>query len=203
MPSYTDFYAIPIYFKTSHDFKMAGEDAAVQQFIIYKCGSVLTLIGVMWLFRGTIKYYTQQKVFAYVMHKITNRMNKATARSKKKLFSEVHNYKERVSHDLKILEVGAGTAANLAFLPSNCKLTCLDPNPHFEGYIKENLGKSDTVVTAEIIQGVAENIPLENDTFDVVMCTMVLCCVPSAEQSLSEIRRVLKPVSMLIFTVFV
>lgn len=173
---------------------MANEDALVQNFIVYKCGTALAVLGTMWYFRGTIKYYTQQKLFAYIMNRITKRINIGLRYRKKKIFDKIHDYKEQLREDLKVLEVGAGSAANLQYLPENCKLTCLDPNPHFEGYIKENLLKSKTVVTADIVQGFAEDMPLESDMFDVVICTLVLCCVSSVERSLEEIKRVLKPV---------
>lgn len=173
---------------------MASEDVVVQNFIIYKCGSALAFLGAMWLFRGTIRYYTQQKLFAYFMNRFTKKMNKGMRPQKETVFGNIHKYKANVRRDLIVLEVGAGSAANLEFLPPNCKLTCLDPNPHFEGYIKENLGKTDTVVSAEIVRGYAENIPLESNKFDVVICTLVLCCVTNVEKSLAEIKRVMKPV---------
>ena len=178
--------------------KMAVEDAVVQNFIIFKCGSTLAAIGLMWYFRKTINYYTHQKLFAYIMNRITAKMNRGLRREKESIFDRIHKHKNNINRDLTVLEVGAGSAANLEFLPYNCKLTCLDPNPHFEGYIKQNLGKTDTVVSAEIIRGYAEDIPAEDNIYDVVVCTLVLCSVSCVKKSLEEIKRVLKPVSILV-----
>jgi ubiquinone/menaquinone biosynthesis C-methylase UbiE len=123
-------------------------------------------------------------------------MNRGMKKYKTKIFQFVHDYRETVNKDLKILEVGAGTAANLEFLPSNTKLVCLDPNPHFLGYIKKNLKNHDTVISAEIIKGCAEEMPLDSESFDTVVCTLVLCSVTDIEASLKEIKRVLKKVSI-------
>ncbi|XP_052819106.1 thiol S-methyltransferase METTL7B-like [Mya arenaria] len=170
---------------------MSAEDAVVQNFLIYKIGSAVVIASAMWLFRKRIKYHTQQRMFAWFMDRVTNRMNRGLYKYKTEVFQYVHKHKRDVNHDLKVLEVGAGTAANLQFLPDNTSLTCLDPNPHFVGYIKSNLKKNDKVVEAEIVTGFAENMPFEDKQFDVVICTLVLCSVKDVDDCLKEIKRVL------------
>lgn len=177
---------------------MAAEDAQVQTFVIYNVGSTLGILAVIWYFRKQIVHHTFQRIFAWGMNKITSRLNRAVRKEKKSLFQVVNDYKNRVNKDLSILEIGSGSAANLKFFPSNTRLTCLDPNPHFVGYIKKNLKKNDTVISAEIVLGVAEDMPLEDNTFDVVVCTFVLCSVTDVTKCLQEIKRVLKPVSFCI-----
>lgn len=176
---------------------MAVEDATIQSFLFYKIGSLCAISGVIWYFRKTIMYYTYQRIFAWAIDRFTAGLNKALFKDKTKLFGLVHEYQERLNNkDLNILEVGSGSAANLAFFPSNTKLVCLDPNPHFVGYIKKNLKKHDTVISAEIVQGYAEEMPFASESFDVVVCTLVLCSVHNVERSLDEMKRVLKPVSI-------
>ncbi|KAL4236228.1 Methyltransferase-like protein [Mactra antiquata] len=172
---------------------MAVEDAQVQSFLFYKVGTAIGISGVIWYFRGTIMHHIYHRMFAWFMNRITDRMNRGLWRKKERLFEVVKDYKEKVNKDLSILEVGAGTATNLKFFPSNTRLTCLDPNPHFAGYIENNLKTTDTVVQAEIVQGFAEKMPLEDNKFDVVVCTLVLCSVTDVSKSLQEIKRVLKP----------
>ncbi|KAH3849287.1 putative methyltransferase-like protein 7A [Dreissena polymorpha] len=173
---------------------MAAEDAAIQQYVL-KVGSVLAVVGLLWYYRRMI----QQKLFAWFMNKITKRTNRAFYKYKKKVFASVHNYQQAKNRDLSILEVGAGSAANLQFFPVNTELTCLDPNTNFVGYIKSNLEKCNKVVSAEIVQGYAEDMPFKSDTFDVVVSTLVLCSVKDVEKSLREIKRVLKPGGMFVF----
>lgn len=171
---------------------MAVWDKQFQDFLIYKIGTVCVISGIMWIFRQKIRYHFSQRIFAWAMNKITDRVNRGMKKYKTKIFQFV--YRDNVNKDLTILEVGAGSAANLAFLPCNTKLVCLDPNPHFLGYMKKNLKKHDTVISAEIVQGFAEKIPLESERFDTVVSTLVLCSVNDIEASLKEIKRVLKKV---------
>ena len=44
-----------------------------------------------------------------------------------------------------------------------------------------------------------EQLPIENDSFDTLVCTWTLCSIPDAEQAVSEMRRVLKPGGTMIF----
>src|SRR5206468_3807244 len=46
---------------------------------------------------------------------------------------------------------------------------------------------------AEFVETGAESLPFEDDSFDTVVSTLVLCTVPDADRALAEIRRVLKP----------
>jgi len=173
---------------------MAAEDAVLQNIIVYRIGPVFAILGAMWYFRTSLKYHTQQRVFAWYMNRITKRMNRGLYKYKSDVFREVQNYKNELGRDLKVLDVGAGSAANLQFLPKNTELTCLDPNPHFVGYIKKNLKQHDSVVAAEIVTGYAEQMPLEDESFDVVIITLVLCSVKDIDKALAEVKRVLKKV---------
>ena len=45
-----------------------------------------------------------------------------------------------------------------------------------------------------MVQGVAEAMPFEDNSVDVVVGTMVLCSVQSVRKACEEVKRVLKPV---------
>jgi ubiquinone/menaquinone biosynthesis C-methylase UbiE len=49
------------------------------------------------------------------------------------------------------------------------------------------------------IEGSAEEIPLDDESFDAVVMTWTLCTVPDPLKTLGEIKRVLKPDGRLIF----
>ena len=53
--------------------------------------------------------------------------------------------------------------------------------------------------TAKVVPAPAEKLPFEDDSFDTVVSTLVLCGVDDQQQALREIRRVLRPGGRLLF----
>jgi ubiquinone/menaquinone biosynthesis C-methylase UbiE len=51
----------------------------------------------------------------------------------------------------------------------------------------------------DLIEGSAEEIPLEDAIIDTVVTTWTLCTIPDASRALKEMRRVLKPEGRLLF----
>lgn len=96
-----------------------------------------------------------------------------------------------------VLEIGAGTGANLRHYPRTIgKLVLTEPDPHMR---RRLAGKTDATFRAEIIEAGAERLPFENESFDVVVSTLVCCSVASVEEALAEIHRVLRPEGRLVF----
>ena len=52
---------------------------------------------------------------------------------------------------------------------------------------------------AKVVRAPAEQLPFEDDTFDVAVSTLVLCGVDDQARALGELRRVLRPGGRLIF----
>ncbi len=89
----------------------------------------------------------------------------------------------------RILEIGAGTGANLSYYPKGAQLTVIEPNPHMMKRLKakaESLG-----ISVSFIDQAAERLPFPDGSFDTVIATLVLCSVDYPAHSLSEIARVL------------
>lgn len=97
----------------------------------------------------------------------------------------------------RVLEIGPGTGANLEYYSKNITLIGLEPNPYMQQYFREKARSFD--INYEIITSKAEDIPLADSSVDAVVSTLVLCSVDVPEQSLREIRRVLKPGGSFIF----
>ena len=97
----------------------------------------------------------------------------------------------------KFLDVGCGAGYSLmrASQDLNCKVEGIDADPgsHGVGRFIKNM-----VDTVPIKQGFAENLPYENETFDVVYSSHVLEHVNDEAKSLSEMKRVLKKDGVLI-----
>ena len=74
----------------------------------------------------------------------------------------------------------------------------VEPNRMFDDYIYAAAAKTKTPMT--IVPGKAEAIPVEDNSVDIVVGTMVLCSVASVQQSLNEVFRVLKPGGKYLFT---
>ncbi|MDR8390481.1 class I SAM-dependent methyltransferase [Aliifodinibius sp. S!AR15-10] len=125
---------------------------------------------------------------AWMLHKGEDRYNQRVEERKRRIFSGLSG---------SVLEIGPGTGANLEFYPERVLLTGLEPNPHMKRYLKEKADKLGRQI--EILTGAAEDIPLENESMDGVVSTLVLCSVSDLQQTLHEIKRVLKPGGTFLF----
>jgi ubiquinone/menaquinone biosynthesis C-methylase UbiE len=95
-----------------------------------------------------------------------------------------------------VLEIGAGTGANLALYPSTItSLTVTEPSQAMMRKLRKRLG--ERAVTA--LRAPAEDLPFDDDTFDTVVSTLTLCTVDDQPRALREIHRVLCPSGRLLF----
>lgn len=98
----------------------------------------------------------------------------------------------------RVVEIGAGTGANLDLYPEGVKeLILVEPDPHMTRRLRAKLAGSGR--TATVIEAGAERLPLEDAGFDTVVATLVLCTIPDPAAALREVARVLKPGGRLLF----
>lgn len=96
----------------------------------------------------------------------------------------------------RVLELGAGTGLNLQHYPEAIRsLTLVEPDPHMTKQLRQKLAPGE----AELVEAPAERLPFDDDSFDTVVVTLVLCTVPDQAGALAEIARVLKPDGQLLF----
>lgn len=94
--------------------------------------------------------------------------------------------------ETKFLEPGIGTGrTGLPIIRRGYPYTGIDISNEMMSELPLKLPRTMTNLT--LIQGDASSLPLQNDSFDVVLTTHVLQCLPDWQVGLSEIRRVLKP----------
>ena len=97
-----------------------------------------------------------------------------------------------------VLEVGAGTGANLAHYNGKVEsLVFTEPEPAMIRRLQKKAREEAPL--AKILRAPAEDLPFEDDTFDTVVSTLVLCGVDDQARALREIKRVLRPAGRLLF----
>ena len=98
-----------------------------------------------------------------------------------------------------VLEIGGGTGANLpCYGPAVGSLTITEPQPPMLRRL-ERSGPSAHRPDARVLRAPAEDLPFDDDSFDVAVSTLVLCGVDDQPRALRELRRVLRPGGRLLF----
>lgn len=99
----------------------------------------------------------------------------------------------------RVLELGVGGGLNLAFYEPAAveEVVGVDPSAELRAIAAEAPRPAGLKVS--LLAGAAEALPLEDASFDTVVCTFTLCSVVSPAAALAEARRVLKPGGRLLF----
>jgi ubiquinone/menaquinone biosynthesis C-methylase UbiE len=98
----------------------------------------------------------------------------------------------------RVLEIGAGTGMNLPHYDGSIEsLVLTDPQAPM---LKQLQRKAhEQTPHAQVLRAPAEDLPFEDDSFDTVVSTLVLCGVDDQPRALREARRVLRPGGRLLF----
>jgi ubiquinone/menaquinone biosynthesis C-methylase UbiE len=132
----------------------------------------------------------QQTLFAVMCDRMSRQTDDAGLRS--------------IRHELladatgRVLEIGAGTGINLDHYNGKVEsLVLTEPQPAMLRRLQRNASKQAPL--AKVLRAPAEDLPFEDDTFDTVVSSLVLCGVDDQERALREARRVLRPGGRLLF----
>jgi ubiquinone/menaquinone biosynthesis C-methylase UbiE len=101
----------------------------------------------------------------------------------------------------RTLELGAGTGLNLAhYTDAVTELVLTEPDPHMARRLRKRLDDEPPAPDrVEVVETPAERMPFEDQSFDSVVSTLVLCSVESPGGAVTEIARVLKPDGRLLY----
>jgi ubiquinone/menaquinone biosynthesis C-methylase UbiE len=114
---------------------------------------------------------------------------------------EATRYRSRIVPNAHgtVLEIGIGSGLNLPFYgPGVKQLYGLDPS---EELLRMARKKTSSIAFAtELLACSSEEIPLHDGCVDTVVTTWTLCSVAEPVKALKEVRRVLKPGGILLFT---
>lgn len=106
----------------------------------------------------------------------------------------LQSYRQNLLADVsgEVLEIGFGTGLNLPYYPEGVdKITTVEPNPGMKRLARSRIVQSQITVDYKILNG--ESLPMEDASFDSVVCTWTLCSISLVDQAIAEIYRLLKP----------
>lgn len=92
----------------------------------------------------------------------------------------------------RVIEVGAGNGLNFPhYPPSVQEVVAVEPEEHLRKLAEE--AASGAPVPVSVIEGVAEQLPVADASFDAGIASLVLCSVQDQDAALSELYRVIHP----------
>lgn len=91
----------------------------------------------------------------------------------------------------RILLVGSGTGADLAYLPAGVEVAAIDVTPAMVRRTERRAAKLGLSVDARVAD--ARSLPFADDSFDAVVLHLVLAVVPEPRRVVAEVERVLAP----------
>ncbi len=91
----------------------------------------------------------------------------------------------------RVIEVGAGNGHNFEHYPSSVShVLAVEPEKYLRQRAIEKA--ADAAVDIDVVEGVAEALPADPDSFDAGVACFVLCSVSDQSRALDELRRVIR-----------
>ncbi|MBB1025021.1 MULTISPECIES: class I SAM-dependent methyltransferase [unclassified Dietzia] len=91
-----------------------------------------------------------------------------------------------------VVEVGAGSGVTFEHYPPQVtRVVAIEPDPHLRAHARRYAARAS--VPVEVVESVAEALPLADGEADAVVFGLVLCTVPDVPAALAEADRVLAP----------
>lgn len=91
----------------------------------------------------------------------------------------------------------AGTGLNFPYYPPSARVVAIEPDPAMTRRAIERARSAPASI--DILQLDAQDLPMEADSFDAAVGTLVMCTIPDPGRALDELRRVLRPGGRCVF----
>lgn len=96
-----------------------------------------------------------------------------------------------------VLEIGAGTGANVPFYPRAVeRVTLSEPDRAMRWQLERRLARSPLAARASVLPAAVDEL---TGTFDAVVATLVLCTVPDLERAARSLFALVRPGGALVF----
>jgi ubiquinone/menaquinone biosynthesis C-methylase UbiE len=108
--------------------------------------------------------------------------------------SEIRRHRDELLAGLsgRVIELGAGTGSNFAHYPPTVEaVLAVEPEPYLRRHARAAAARAP--VRIEVLDGVADQLPADDASFDGAVASLVLCSVPDQARALTELQRVLRP----------
>jgi ubiquinone/menaquinone biosynthesis C-methylase UbiE len=102
-------------------------------------------------------------------------------------------HRRRLLHGLHgtVLEIGAGHGLNFPHYPTAVsEVIAIEPEPTLRARAAQ--AAAGAPIPVRVLAGVADDLPLDDQSVDAAVASLVLCSVPNQHGALTELRRVLR-----------
>ncbi len=92
----------------------------------------------------------------------------------------------------RVIEIGAGNGLNFTHYPAEVtSVLAVEPERHLRALAHRQAERAS--VPVEVVEGLADDLPTANASFDAAVTSLVLCSVPDQRSALKEVRRAIRP----------
>ena len=122
-------------------------------------------------------------IFARVSARLSPAMEEGIAEHRRRLLAGLRG---------TVVEVGAGDGMNFGHYPPEVdRVVAVEPEPHLRDLARGRAQQVSAFV--EVVDGVAEALPLADGSADAAVASLVLCSVADLDQALAELFRIVRP----------
>jgi len=130
----------------------------------------------------------RKQIFASLLSRGNGRHEAAVGARKEQLFDSVRG---------TVVEIGPGAGNNLSYLSPLVRWIGIEPNPFVHAHLLERADRLG--LSAEVRLAHADATQLPSGSVDAVIGTLVLCSVDDVDETLAEVKRILRPGGRFVF----